>query len=304
MKFEHIFDEMEIDADPFALCELRGQCTMGLGAQSGATLHYFLAGRGQITFQGHSAIDVEQGTLALVPMARPHTLRCFGEPGHPVPECRPAELDLASHLLTADGDADTGKLLSICSHVSVGLRGATGLVNLVREPIVEVVTEGGAMQGLVGRLLQELSSPTLGSKAMIRALLLQCMIHLLRSRLQAKDPGLNWMAALVDENLWSALQQMLEAPGNPHSVESLADTAGMSRSAFASRFSAAYGKGPMELLRELRMHLAASLLAQSDLPVKRIAELAGFQSRSAFTRTFASTIGASPHQFRSGLRKD
>jgi AraC-like DNA-binding protein len=54
----------------------------------------------------------------------------------------------------------------------------------------------------------------------------------------------------------------------------------------------------MTLLRDLRMHLAASLLTQSDLPVKRIAELAGFQSRSAFTRTFESATGLSPRSFR------
>jgi AraC-like DNA-binding protein len=91
---------------------------------------------------------------------------------------------------------------------------------------------------------------------------------------------------------------MLDQPGHPHTVESLADVAGMSRSSFAERFSEAYGSGPMTLLRDLRMHLAASLLTQSDLPVKRIAELAGFQSRSAFTRTFESTTGMSPRGFR------
>jgi transcriptional regulator GlxA family with amidase domain len=54
----------------------------------------------------------------------------------------------------------------------------------------------------------------------------------------------------------------------------------------------------MELLRELRVHRAASWLTQSDLPVKRVAELVGFQSRSAFSRTFVSATGHSPRQFR------
>ena len=87
-------------------------------------------------------------------------------------------------------------------------------------------------------------------------------------------------------------------PVSPHTVESLADAAAMSRSTFASRFSKAYGNGPMELLRELRMHLAASLLTGSHLPVKRVAELAGFKSRSAFTRTFIGVTGLSPQDFR------
>ena len=111
------------------------------------------------------------------------------------------------------------------------------------------------------------------------------------------------MAALIDEKLWAALRLMLDRPSHPHSLESLADVAGMSRSSFATRFSDAYGSGPMKLLRDLRMHLAASLLTESELPVKRIAELAGFQSRSAFTRTFESTTGMSPRSFRADAKK-
>jgi AraC-like DNA-binding protein len=246
---------------------------------------------------------VERGTLVLVPSLHSHTLRSFGDPGHPIPDCHPAELDLVRHLQSGE-QADTGgKLLAICSDVKVGLRGVGGLVDLVREPIVEQVASDSPMSAPVDRLLQELSAPTLGSRAMIRALLLQCIIQLLRTRLQARDPALNWMAALIDERLWSALRLMLDRPSHPHTVESLAEVAGMSRSSFAARFSEAYGSGPMKLLRDLRMHLAASLLTQSELPVKRIAELAGFHSRSAFTRTFESTTGMSPRSFRADAKK-
>jgi transcriptional regulator GlxA family with amidase domain len=210
---------------------------------------------------------------------------------------------LVRHLQSGEQADTSGKLLAICSDVKVGLRGVGGLVDLVREPIVEQVASDSPMSAPVDRLLQELSAPTLGSRAMIRALLLQCIIQLLRTRLQARDPALNWMAALIDERLWSALRLMLDRPSHPHTVESLAEVAGMSRSSFAARFSEAYGSGPMKLLRDLRMHLAASLLTQSELPVKRIAELAGFHSRSAFTRTFESATGMSPRSFRADAKK-
>jgi AraC-like DNA-binding protein len=297
MSLEPIFDEMEISADPFALCELQGRCALGLGSQSGATLHYILAGEGELVLKDHPAIQVRPGTLALVPTMQPHTLRSFGASGHPLPECHPAELDLASHLTSGEQKDDTERLLAICSHVNVGIRGTGGLINLVREPIVEQV-ENDAMLLPIRRILDELSAPKLGSRAMIRALLLQCLIELLRGRLLAHDSRLNWMAALIDEKLWIALQQMLERPGEAHTVESLAALAGMSRSSFAGRFSSAYGSGPMELLRELRMHLAATMLSRSTLPVKRVAELVGFQSRSAFSRTFTSVTGTTPNQFR------
>lgn len=297
MSFEPIFDEMEISADPFALCELQGRCSLGLGSQSGATLHYILAGEGELVVARHGSIRVNAGTLALVPTMQPHTLRSFGSPGHPLPKCRPAELDLANHLMAGDQRDASERLLAICSHVTVGVRGTGGLINLVREPLVEQVMDE-TMQVIIQSILRELSSPTLGSRAMIRAQLLQCLIALLRGRLLARDSQLSWMAALTDEKLWVALQKMLEKPGDPHSVESLAASAGMSRSSFAGRFSAAYGSGPMELLRALRIHLASTMLSRSKLPVKRVAELVGFRSRSAFSRTFTSMTGVTPHQFQ------
>ena len=298
MSFEHIFDEMEITAEPFALCELHGRCALGLGGQLDATLHYILAGSGEIVFKDRLPVKIERGTLVLVPAIKSHTLRSSGKTGLSIPNCHPAELDLARHLVTAEDTSTEGALLAICSHVKVGLRGTNALVDLVRQPLVERITDNAAIEAPIDGLLRELSQPSMGSKAMIRVLLLECMIHLLRSRLRARDHALNWMAALVDEKLWAALQQMLKAPGHPHTAESLAQTAGLSRSAFSARFSIAYGSGPMELLREMRMHEAATLLLRSDLPVKRVAERVGFRSRSAFSRAFISATGQSPKHFR------
>lgn len=303
MSFEHILNELEIKTEPFALCELHGKCDMGLGRLPTATLHYFLAGQGEIAFQDRPSIKVKKGALVLVPAFQFHILRSFGEVGQPVPQCRPTELGLTQHLIKNEQANPGDELLAICSRIKVGLRGVSGLVDLVREPLAEHAEANSKVALPLERLLEELSTPVLGGRAMIRVLLLECVIHILRKRLLAHDPALNWMSALIDEGLWKALRRMLDQPGDPHSVESLAGVAGMSRSSFAERFSTAYGSGPMKLLRDLRMRLAGSLLEQSELPVKRIAELVGFQSRSAFTRTFESVTGKSPRCFRTEARQ-
>ena len=72
MSFEHVFNDMVIEADPFALCELQGQCTLGLGSQTGATLHYILAGTGELIFTGSPSIKVSEGSLVLVPVSYTH----------------------------------------------------------------------------------------------------------------------------------------------------------------------------------------------------------------------------------------
>jgi len=301
MDFEHIFNEMEISAAPFALCELNGRCDLNLNRQSFATLHYVLSGAGEIAFPNAPKIKIDRGTFVLIPAFQPHTLKSYGDTVSPTPDCQPAELDLINFIR---GDAlqnSSTKLLAVCSRVKVGLRQITDIVDLIRVPIVNNNISDAGLEGTIGKLLHELSSPRMGSKAMIRAILLQCMIGLLRVEIENNNPALKWMTALKDQRLWSVLQLMLETPGNQYSLETLANQAGMSRSVFAKRFAEAYGSGPMELLRDMRMRLAASMLEQTEMPVKRIAELVGFKSRSAFTRSFEVYHGTSPRGFRKTL---
>ena len=120
MSLDTVFDELDVIADPFALCELQGRCTLGLDSQAAATLHYILAGEGELLLPGLAPIRLGPGTLALVPTMQPHRLRSFGAPGHPIPECHPAELDLASHLIVGEQRHDTERLLAICSRLKVG----------------------------------------------------------------------------------------------------------------------------------------------------------------------------------------
>ena len=50
----------------------------------------------------------------------------------------------------------------------------------------------------------------------------------------------------------------------------------------------------------LRIHRAALLLAETDLPVNNIAAAIGYSSRSHFSRTFRKVMGADPTEFRQG----
>ena len=109
------------------------------------------------------------------------------------------------------------------------------------------------------------------------------------------------MAALEDPQLSGALEQMINEPGRRFTLEFLAESAGMSRSAFAQRFVAAFGRSPMDFLKELRLQRAALLLRSTNRPVKSIADQVGFESRSHFSRSFTSHFGASPADFRNTI---
>ncbi len=297
MKYDHIFDELEISTNPFALCELRGTCDLGLGRDASATLHYILSGEGEISLRARAPIKVSRGMLVFIPALQSHALHSFGRRDDPVPDCKPAALRLAS-LMAGSEQTDSGQLTALCAHVSVGLRGVSDIIDVIREPMIENVSSPSQMRPILQSLLAEVSNPRLGSRAMIRSLLMQCMIEMLRNRLTNNESAFRWMAALADPSIWGALKMMLDSPGDNHSVESLASSVRMSRAAFAKRFADAYGSGPMELLRDLRMTRAGYLLEKTDLPVKRVADMVGFASRSAFTRAFEARTGQSPRDFR------
>ncbi|MDA8746828.1 AraC family transcriptional regulator [Litoreibacter sp.] len=297
MRYDHIFDELEISTNPFALCELRGTCDLGLGRDASATLHYILSGEGEISLRERAPIKVTRGMLVFIPALQSHALHSFGLRDDPVPECKPAALKLASLMAGAE-QTDGGQLTALCAHVSVGLRGVSDIIDVIREPMIENVSSPSQIRPILQALLGEVSNPQLGSRAMIRVLLLQCMIEMLRSRLTNNESSFRWMAALADPSIWDALKTMLDNPGDNHTVESLAGNVRMSRATFAKRFAEVYGSGPMELLRDLRMNRAGYLLEKTDLPVKRVADLVGFASRSAFTRAFEARTGQSPRNFR------
>ncbi len=301
MQYDHIFDELDVSTVPFAVCELRGAADLSLGKDAYATFHYVLAGSGEVVFQGRPSVPLSKGTLILVPALQGHVLRNFGTVSDPLPQCQGSGLNLKRLIAESESNPD-GRLVVLCSHVQIGLRGAADVIDLLREPLVEAIPPESHMGSVLGAIVDEVSQPTLGGRAMIRSLMTQCVIYCLRNRLTAKDSALAWMAALVDPSIWSALRKMLDAPGDLHSVESLAECAAMSRSVFAKKFTDAYGAGPMELLRDIRIRHAATLLCSTDLPVKRVAELSGYASRSAFSRTFEVHTGLAPRDFRAAKK--
>jgi AraC family transcriptional activator of mtrCDE len=91
---------------------------------------------------------------------------------------------------------------------------------------------------------------------------------------------------------------MVARPGAPHSVQTLSQIAGLSRSAFMAHFTSAFGCSPMAALRQLRMRHAAKLLAANFLSIEQIAGAVGFASRSSFSRVFQQAHGTDPSGYR------
>jgi AraC-like DNA-binding protein len=91
---------------------------------------------------------------------------------------------------------------------------------------------------------------------------------------------------------------MHDDPQMPWSIDSLAELAAMSRSAFATRFKRMVGVAPAEYLTDWRMALAKKQLSQG-CAVKRIAPDLGYANASALSRVFTQRVGVSPREWLS-----
>ena len=80
----------------------------------------------------------------------------------------------------------------------------------------------------------------------------------------------------------------------------LAKRAFMSRTYFSALFTRFCGIPPHEYIITLRINRVKKLLADTDLPVCRIAELTGFSDASALARLFRMRCGVNPTAYRSG----
>lgn len=180
---------------------------------------------------------------------------------------------------------------------------------LLRElPPVIVIRDGGQDTGLLllsrELMLAEIGTPRPGSRVVLSRILDLLLIHALRSWRVRGEPRPGWLSATLDETLGPVISAIHRSPDRRWTVIELAARAGLSRSAFASRFTTVLGEPPGRYLALLRLHRAADLLTTTTTPVSAVARKVGYDSEAAFSRAFRREFGYSPRGWRDGVRAD
>jgi AraC-like DNA-binding protein len=91
-----------------------------------------------------------------------------------------------------------------------------------------------------------------------------------------------------------ALQRIHSDYARNWNVEELAETAGMSASAFHQNFKAVTSTSPLQYLKTIRLHKALMFMVYEGLRAGMAAERVGYESQSQFSREFKRLFGASP----------
>jgi len=104
------------------------------------------------------------------------------------------------------------------------------------------------------------------------------------------------LAGLGEPRLARALAAVHERPGEAWSLERMAQSAGMSRSAFAVLFKQKVGQTPADYLATWRLAIAQAEL-RGGQSLKAIAAQLGYANASALSRLFVQKTGVSPRQW-------
>jgi len=107
-----------------------------------------------------------------------------------------------------------------------------------------------------------------------------------------------WLAGVGDRFVGKALALLHAQSAHGWTVDELARRVGLSRSAFAQRFTQLLGQAPMQYLACWRLQVAAQDLLSGSHSIAAVAERVGYESEAAFNRAFKRQFGLPPAAWR------
>jgi AraC-like DNA-binding protein len=151
------------------------------------------------------------------------------------------------------------------------------------------------MQALASEMAEQAPGSEVVATRLAEVLFIQILRAYISSRVEWRDRG--WLRAIFDPQIGTALSAVHDGVNSPWTVESLAEAAGMSRSAFAARFKELLGQAPLEYVTEWRMQKAMQLLQQRDKKLIDVARSVGYESDAAYSKAFKRVVGANPSDY-------
>lgn len=292
---DRLLTALAVQLHPTSVCRIAQGWRLAFGAFEAVTVHHVLAGAGIVRIGQGPEQAYAPGSVIIVPPRQSHVV---GDPGSMTREVM-AEDHCGSFAdgLAAFAAGDGPGTLLLCGSIPSSHGRALAVFDFLRGAEVQAPDDD------VGRrsfdlMRAEVAAPGLGTAAVTEALMKACLVTLLRGHLRRGGHAGALADLPGDPRLARAVLAVLEEPGAPHTVASLAELAGMSRASFAGHFARALGGGPMEFVQGVRLRAAARLLETTALPLKVVAAAVGYGGATSLSRAFRVAYGLDPAAYR------
>ncbi len=159
------------------------------------------------------------------------------------------------------------------------------------------------LDSLLAEFLVELDNDKRGKEIVMRALVEQVLVHILRNYSQPRlsDQLELSRVGLIDRRIRRSVELMHTQLDQDLTLKELAAASYLSPFHFARLFKKLTGSTPHNYLAGIRASRAQLLLADTELSVTEVGAQVGYLSASHFTKAFRLATGTTPREFRKGL---
>lgn len=227
-------------------------------------LHLHLVSQGQIRLSAAGLPDVLAEGPALI--------ICRADTAHTVEPLAAAQVCL---------------LLSARAHLD-GPVGALFLSEFDQPVVLNPGPEDASLGHVLALIATELREQRCGQPALLNRAGDILFIAILRHLVANPRRALGLFSGLADARISRALVALHAAPQAQWTLEAMAEEAGMSRTAFATRFREVMATPPGKYLAQLRLSIARRTV-ESGLGLKRAARDSGYRNSSALSRALSRT---------------
>jgi AraC family transcriptional activator of mtrCDE len=288
--FQWLLDHLELDTSLLHVGRYCGNWQASTHGLARASFHLLLDGDCWLHCAGQS-IHLQQGDGVFLLRDRPYRLSSHAQPDE-------AERSPRGQMQALSQEPSRGVGL-VCGFFHF----RAGLSQLLLESLPErLVLRAGdpALQAascLFELIMQECDASEHPSPALLERLSHLLFLYVLRQHLPEGEQLSGLLGLARHPQFSDLIGALIEAPQQPWSLQEMADRCGLSRSAFCKRVQELTQASPGQILLQLRVRLASSLL-QQGLPVAEVADRVGYQSVAAFTRAFSKVAGVLPGAYR------
>jgi AraC-like DNA-binding protein len=273
-KLTPILSGLSFNAEVFFSGNMCGIKTLGGGNKREGHLHMLKSGTLTIlSSEGHKIV-LEQPSVIFLP----------GSDEHRIIANESDQADLVCVAITFQSNHYEKLVDSLPKFIALPIDNKTPMGLTVSSLFDEAFAEHCGRQLMIDRLCD--------------VFLVQLLRHLIKEGLTLQ--GL--LAGMAHPQLAILLEKLQRCPEQQWTLETMAETAAMSRAKFAALFKSTVGQAPLDYLTDIRIAIAQGLL-KKDLPVSIVANEVGYEHGSALARVFRKKVGLSPKEWMKKLKQ-
>jgi AraC-like DNA-binding protein len=262
--------------------------------------HLMIEGSCWLEIEGETPLKLSKGDIIVLPHGDTHVLATtIGMRKSPELSMyrRPTEGALPSKISMGTAGGDQARF--VCGFLGCDSRPYNPLLTALPRYIHIADHASGALGAYFHAALAESKGSRMGGACMLGRISELMFVDVVRRYLETLPADrTNWLSGLRDQYVGRALMALHSNPSRDWTLESLAQEAALSRSAFAERFVQFVGQPPMQYLTNWRMQLATNYLRTANESISAIAGRVGYESEAAFSRAFKKSLGSPPSEWR------